>query len=167
MANDPRDEATLDPLVDPPADLLATATTSVPRWLRRVVFAAADQATIDTTEHGDAIEASIAAAGETCLRELADLLDTDVDAQRTNPLSLIRRSVEAPSRLLVELGATPPAADQFHRERFPDDPFALGPSNWNEVDDELHAAGITWGAWKAMTVLRRRRDEGRSAKTEG
>jgi hypothetical protein len=38
--------------------------------------------------------------------------------------------------------------------------FGLGPASWTDVDPELHEPGITWGAWKAMTVLRRRRDEG-------
>lgn len=157
MPNDLHDEGPADPA----AALLATATTSVPRWLRGVVLAAAERGGVDLDVHRDAIDASIADAAEACLRDLADLLGTDVDRQRTNPLSLIRRSVERPSRVIIELGARPPATDAFHRERFPDDPFALGPSNWNEVDEELHAAGITWGAWKAMTVLRRRRGEGK------
>ena len=160
MANDRHPDRDDGRRPDPPTQLLATARTSVPQWLRRVVLGAAERGGVDVTEHGDVLDASIRAAAETCLAELADLLGTDVDAQRTNPLGLIRRSVERPSRLLLRLGATPPAADDFHRKRFPDDPFSLGPANWNEVDDELHTAGITWGAWKAMTVLRRRRDEG-------
>ena len=53
-----------------------------------------------------------------------------------------------------------PARESFAAAHFPDDVFGLGPAAWSDVDPELHDAGITWGAWKALTILRRRRDAG-------
>jgi hypothetical protein len=43
----------------------------------------------------------------------------------------------------------------------PDDLYGLGPATWSDIDPAMHDPGIAWGAWKAMTVLQRRRDEGR------
>jgi hypothetical protein len=37
----------------------------------------------------------------------------------------------------------------------------LGPATWSDVHPDLQEPGLAWGAWKAMVVLRRRRDEGR------
>ena len=65
------------------------------------------------------------------------------------------------TELLQRRGVAPPPSDDFAASRFPDDPYRLGPATWADVDDELHLPGLTWGAAKAMTVLQRRRDEGR------
>ena len=43
----------------------------------------------------------------------------------------------------------------------PDDVYAIGPLAWSDLGEEVHEAGITWGAWKAATVLVRRRAEGK------
>jgi len=44
-------------------------------------------------------------------------------------------------------------------EAFPDDPYDLTPGSLADLDPELVHAGISWGAAKAHTVLRRRRSE--------
>ena len=43
----------------------------------------------------------------------------------------------------------------------PDDVYAIGPLAWIDMGDDVHEAGISWGAWKAATVLTRRRAEGK------
>jgi hypothetical protein len=98
---------------------------------------------------------------ERLLHDLEHLLRTDVDAQRTNPLSLFRSAVVGPNRWLLERGVRPPGADPYVAERFADDVFGLGPATWSDIHPDLHEPGIAWGAWKALTVLRRRHDEGR------
>ncbi|MEY2959453.1 MAG: hypothetical protein RLZZ01_2021, partial [Actinomycetota bacterium] len=119
-----------------------------------------------TIEDGAGLQVAVDDAVRRMLVELADLLRTDVDAQRTTPLSLFRAAVAGPNRWLLDQGVRPPGgeaspADRDLSERFPDDPFGLGPATWSDIHPDLHEPGITWGAWKAMTVLRRRQDEGR------
>lgn len=149
-----------DDVPEPARLLLDAAARSAPGWLRRVTIAAASRGGVtvpaDDPELADVIGASVGRL----LRDLADLLGTDVDDQHTNPLSLFRQAVDGPTSFLRARGARPPGVDPFAADHFPDDVFGLGPATWSDVDPELHEPGITWGAWKAMTILRRRRDEG-------
>lgn len=163
--HDRRDGVTTDvhrsgDLPDPARRLLDESRRLAPRWLRRVALEAAARGGVDLDADDPELAAVVTAAADRLVAELDDLLATDVDDQRTNPLSLFRRAVAGPTSFLIERGARPPAVDPFAMARFPDDVFALGPASWSDVDPELHDPGITWGAWKAMTVLRRRRQEG-------
>ncbi|HTN80101.1 MAG TPA: hypothetical protein VMK16_10545, partial [Acidimicrobiales bacterium] len=86
------------------------------------------------------------------------LLATDVDEQRTNPLSLLRGAVRYPTGVLRGAGITVIAErDEFARRAFPDDVYDLTPATWADIDPLLQDPGITWGAWKAYTHLSRRR----------
>lgn len=143
---------------DPPAILLDTARRVVPDWLRRVTVDAGRRGGVDAAQLEARLEPVVEQASTDALEQLADLLGTDVDDQRTTPLTLLREAVHGPTRLLSELGALPPSAPDA--DRFPDDVFRLGPATWSDVDPSLHEPGLMWGAWKAMTVLGRRRDEG-------
>lgn len=147
-------------LPGPAADLLAIAWRVTAAWLRRSTMAAADRGGFDA-ETWPELETVIASAAEGVLARLSALLATDVDEQRTNPLSLFRAAVAGPSALLAEHGVPRPPADPFAAEHLAGDPYGLGPATWADIDPELHDPGIAWGAWKAMTVLGRRRDEGR------
>lgn len=89
------------------------------------------------------------------------LLATDIDAQRANPLAVLRAAVRHPTALLVELGAPAPARDEFARRNFPDDAYDLTPASFADVDPALHEPGLVWGAAKAHVHLQRRRAEGR------
>ena len=143
---------------DPAAVLLATARRVVPGWLRRVSVEAGRRGGVVPAQLELRIDAVVDRASDDLLERLADLLTTDVDEQRTTPLSLLRDAVREPTRLLQELGAVPPSSPDGGR--FPDDVYGLGPATWSDVDPSLHEPGLAWGAWKAMTVLTRRRDEG-------
>lgn len=143
---------------EPPLALLAIASDVVPGWLRRITVVAAGGRVPPGLEVE--LDAMIARAAPELLDRLATLLASDVDAQSTNPLSLFRESVAAPTALLRAWDVPAPRPDPYTSDRFPDDIYRLGPASWSDVDDALHEPGLTWGAWKAMIVLRRRRDEG-------
>jgi hypothetical protein len=144
------------------AALYEAVDAAVAPWVEREVRRVAATAGIDPAderlarEARDAARATRAQVGE----ELWELLVTDVDAQRANPLAVLRRAVVHPTAALRALGV--PAVDRqaFDERAFPDDAYALAPATWNDVDPSLHEPGLMWGAWKASTVLARRRAEG-------
>lgn len=147
-----------DAPTDPPAALLDAARRVVPGWLRRTTIEAGRRGGVDPEQLERHIDAVVDRSSGELLERLADLLATDVDEQRTTPLTLLRNAVREPTRLLRELGAVPRSSPE--PGRLPDDVFGLGPATWSDVDPSLHEPGLAWGAWKAMTVLARRRDEG-------
>ena len=87
---------------------------------------------------------------------LRALFALDVEAQPTNPLSVIRDAVRYPTEVLRAAGVPPVRRDDFRARVFPDDLYDLAPATWRDVDQRLHEPGIIWGAWKAKTVLDRR-----------
>ena len=146
-------------LPEPAAALLATAERVTPIWLRRSVVAAAARGGLDATGWDD-LDELVDASSADVIDALERLLATDVDEQRTNPLSVFRAGVAGPTAYLRRRAVPEPPPEPFAAEHFPDDPYGLGPAGWSDVDDDLHVPGLTWGAWKAMVVLQRRRDEG-------
>lgn len=145
-------------VTDPAASLLVAAQRVVPGWLRRVTAEAGRRGGVDVSSFDDRIDAVVERAAAELLDRFAELLDTDVDEQRTTPLTLLRQSVRLPTEFLREVGAVPPSTPDA--DRFPDDVYRIGPATWSDVDPSLHEPGLTWGAWKAMTILARRRDDG-------
>lgn len=147
-------------LSEPAAELMATAVAVIPDWLRRITVQAAAAGGVDATAVDDSLTAMIDAESRRLGAEVSELLASDVDDQRTNPLSLFRSAVVAPTEWLRSMGVPPPPPDRFVAERFPEDVYGLGPATWADIDPRLHEPGLVWGAWKAMTVLTRRRDQG-------
>jgi hypothetical protein len=92
---------------------------------------------------------------------LRTLLAEDVDEQRTSPLALVRQAVRYPTGVLRAAGVPEVVRDEFRERAFPDDVYDLSPATWQDIDPALHEPGLIWGAWKAKTVLDRRREEGR------
>jgi hypothetical protein len=86
-----------------------------------------------------------------------ELLARDVDAQRANPLALVRRAVVYPTEVLHASGMPPVVRDEFDERTFPDDVYALTPATFADVDPALHEPGLLWGAAKAHAHLVRRR----------
>lgn len=89
------------------------------------------------------------------------LLLTDVDAQRSGPLALLREAVRYPTEVLAEAGVPPVVRDEFAARAFPADIYDLSPASFADVDPALHEPGLVWGAAKAHVVLARRRSDGR------
>jgi hypothetical protein len=143
--------------VDPPGELLEVATRVAPSWLRRCVTDAASNAGIDPVGFELQLDSMVATETERLLDRLRALLASDVDDQRANPLSVFRDATVGPTAILRQVGVPPVRRDRFAHERFPDDDYAIIPATWTDIDPALQEPGIAWGAWKAMTVLARRR----------
>lgn len=142
--------------------LLDAVDDAVPRWVDRCVrtVAAAQAISLDDAAEQRLLAVAVDARDDVVAR-LRQLLETDVDEQRSNPLDVLRRSVHHATALLLDLGALPVQRDEFAQRVFPDDVFGLGPAAFADVDESLTEPGIIWGAYKAKTVLDRRRAEGR------
>lgn len=146
---------------DPPAELLRVAGEVVPDWLRRIGTQAARRTGNDTHALADDLETMADDLAAELLGLLDELLSIDVDDQPVNPLSLFRAAVVGPTDVLRRHGVPAPGArDAFASAAFPDDPYGIGPATWADIDERMQGPGLAWGAWKAMTVLQRRRNEG-------
>ena len=97
------------------------------------------------------------AAHAVVMGQLVTLLEADVDQQRSNPLTVLRNAVEHPTRVLVAAEIPPVKRDDFAARAFPYDVYDLSPATWADIHESLLEPGVIWGAWKAKTVLDRRR----------
>lgn len=146
--------------VDDAAELLADgAVAALPGWVERCVAEACERVGVAAAD----FSAAAHAAGMRCAAEigppLRDLLATDVDEQRTTPLSVLRSAVRFPTQVLADAGVPVPERDDFDASRFPDDPYGLTPASFADIDPDLGLIGIAWGAAKAFEVLQRRRTD--------
>lgn len=147
---------------DPAELLLEVFASVVEAWLVRCVVDTAVRCS--GTCPLDLREQAIAMAGRCgpqVVGQLRVLLETDVDDQRDNPLSVARRAVRHPTEVLRQAGVAPPQRSEFEQRVLAEDLYGLAPATWSDIDPSLHDVGIVWGAWKASVVLQRRRDEGR------
>lgn len=149
--------------MNPYAEQLADATDAVTAaWARRSIRALLRAAGV--AEDDRLTQRIEQAAGETesyVRAALREFLALDVDDQRTNPLAVLRSAVRFPTAALREAGVPEVRRDEFEVRSFPDDVYRLSPATWNDIDESLQEPGIIWGAWKAKTVLDRRRAEGK------
>lgn len=154
--DDPEDAAALARY----ATALADAVTAVlPAWVERVV--ASSWRTGTGVDPPSAVAAAAARAGQQARDDvgpaLRALLAADVDAQRTNPLALVRTAVAHPTAVLRAGGLPPVRRDADAARLFPDDVYDLAPGSFADLDPSVHEPGLLWGAAKAHVVLRRRR----------
>ncbi len=103
---------------------------------------------------------SLANEVDRVLVAVAELLSADIDAQRANPLAVIRSLVPPITSALRDVGATPVNRDPDAERLFPGDVFDLTPGAFSDIHPELHMPGLTWGAAKAHVHIQRRRAEG-------
>jgi hypothetical protein len=107
---------------------------------------------------GDVMSAA-AGAGRRAQTEVAAslraLLQTDIDAQTTTPLSLLRQAVRYPTEVLRAAGVPSVRRDAFAESRFPEDDYDLAPATLADVAPDLVELGLAWGAAKAMAHRRR------------
>jgi hypothetical protein len=141
------------------ADALEAA---LPGWVQRSVTG------ILTAWGGpvpDDIERRVAAAAGAAVDDVVPavrrLAATDVDAQRGNPLDVLRRAARHPSAVLRDVGVPGVVRDDFDVAHFPDDEYGLVPMAFADVHPSLHEPGLRWGAAKARAhLLRHRRPAG-------
>jgi hypothetical protein len=145
--------------MDDPVEALASAVDAViGAWVERSVarIMTAYTGAVPAEVAGAATQAGEAATSAVGA-ELRRLLAMDVEQQPTNPLSILRGAVRYPTAVLRAAGVPEVRRDEFRERTFPDDVYDLAPASWRDVDESLHEPGIIWGAWKAKTVLDRRR----------
>jgi len=110
-------------------------------------------------ELDDDVARAAAAAGRQAAEEVGPqvraLLDTDIDAQRTTPLSLVRGAVRYPTAVLQAAGVPQVVRDEQQERLFPDDVYDLAPASFADVDPALAEVGVAWGAAKAFEHLQR------------
>lgn len=135
-------------------ELLDAVVRAIPGWLTARISSVAPSVEVNVPL---VIEKTLHFVNE----NLRELLATDVDDQRANPLHILRQSTVFATAALQEAGVPPAQRDDFDRQSMPDDIYAIGPLTWRDLSEDVHDAGITWGAWKAATVLTRRREEGK------
>ncbi len=97
---------------------------------------------------------------ERVVAEVRALVATDVDAQSTSPLEIVRSLVPALTDVLTTSGVSPIERDPDAVRLHPTDVYDLTPANLGQIDPELTPLGIAWGAAKAHLHLSRRRAEG-------
>lgn len=142
--------------------LLAAVRQAYAPWLAaRATDAARAAGRPLSPEARDRLAEMVAAVADRVLADFANLLSTDVDEQRENPLHALRRGSRDIAEFLAAEKTPAPARDEFEARAMPDDTYGIGPLAWRDLGERVHEAGIEWGAWKAAVVLTRRREEGR------
>lgn len=141
--------------------LIDAVRVVLPSWLERCVVDTAVRTTGSCPPAlRDAAAMMAGRAAATVMHDLTALLETDVDQQSTNPLSVLRAAVVHPTAVLAAHAVPEVRRDDFAIRAFPADVYGLSPATWGDVDESLREPGLIWGAWKAKTVLDRRRAEG-------
>lgn len=90
--------------------------------------------------------------------ELQQLLATDVEQQRVNPLAIFRSAIQPLTDFFESLNCHHVPRDEFNRRSFPGDVFGLSPATWADIDERLIEPGLEWGAFKAATMISRRKN---------
>lgn len=138
------------------ATLLDGLDGAIEAWIVRVV----SQHLVGTSSSDEFAERTVEVARAThahVVPALRELLTADVDDQRAGPLAVLRGCVGPANDLLDQAGVTPPHRDPVTVSMFPDDPYDLGPANFDDIDPSLHEIGLVWGAAKAHLVILRHR----------
>ncbi|MEO7572720.1 MAG: hypothetical protein ABIX10_09810 [Acidimicrobiales bacterium] len=155
--DDPADAAALARYADGLADAVAAA---LPGWVERSVaqrwtaWAGRETVPADVLAHA---QVSGRRAVDDVEPRLRALLASDVDAQRTNPLAILRQAVRYPNDVLAAAGVPAVRRDAQAERLFPDDRYDLGPAAFGDLHPSVHEPGLVWGAAKAHVVLARRR----------
>lgn len=127
---------------------------ALPGW---VVSAVESRLPEMSPEIRKAAEAAGSAAAAEIGEEAARLLAADIDDQRENPLSVLRRAVRYPTEVLLTAGVAPVERDDFAVDRFPDDSYDLTPASFSDIHPDLQDPGLMWGAAKAFVHRQRHR----------
>jgi hypothetical protein len=140
------------------SELRSAAVAATPAWVRDSIARVAATQGLDVD--AAAVERAAVDAAAFVEHRLGVLLATDIDAQRSTPLTVLRDAARFPVAVLHEAGARPVPRPDTVRWAFPNDPFGVTPATFADLGERVHQAGIVWGAAKASIHLQRRRDEG-------
>lgn len=153
---------TEDALEQYPRDLYDAVVVAIPAWIsRRMLEISSLGGMSASADFMSLIEEVAQHTVQQISGDLLVLLSTDVDQQRYNPLQVIREANVFANRALEGAKVPVPHRDEFDSQVMPHDIYSVGPLTWRDLSEDVHEAGISWGAWKAATVLTRRRAEGK------
>ena len=139
--------------------LLETSDQVVAKWVERLIRQHCDEQKISDPRVGDLCISVIAQVSAEVHDNLVELLSRDVFEQRTNPLAIFRQATRPITELLKNLGSPSVTRDEFDERSFPDDVDGLSPATWVDIDEAMVEPGIEWGAWKAATVMMRKKNQ--------
>lgn len=139
--------------------LLETSDRVVPQWVERLIQKHCDELMVSELKEGDRVSSVVARVGNEVHTNLRNLLLLDVLEQRTNPLAIFRQATRLISELLKTTGCAPVMRDEFDERSFPDDIFGLSPATWVDIDETMVEPGIEWGAWKAASIMMRKKKQ--------
>lgn len=134
--------------------LVAAVERSITGWLEARLE---DRAGRPISELGGEVDRDISAASTRVIESLTTLVTADVDEPLSGPLERIRVAIAPLTDVLAAAGAPQTRRDPFDAASRPDDLYELGPMTFLDLGEEVHEAGITWGAAKAY-LHRQRRD---------
>ncbi len=141
------------------ARLLETSDQVVAQWVERLIRKHCDEQKISDSRVGDLCISVIAQVSAEVHDNLVKLLSQDVFEQRTNPLAIFRQATRPITEVLKNLGSPAVTRDEFDERSFPDDVYGLSPATWVDIDEAMVEPGIEWGAWKAATVMMRKKNQ--------
>ena len=139
--------------------LLETSDEVVTKWVERLIQRHCDEQKFSDPRVGELCISVIAQVSTEVHDNLVELLSRDVFEQRTNPLAIFRQATRPITELLSNLGCSPVSRDEFNERSFPEDVYGLSPATWIDIDEALVEPGIEWGAWKAATIMMRKKDQ--------
>ena len=142
------------------AELVDAVEVSLGPWIERsireVVLRQSGPDAVTDRLLIDAADAAVATCGEV-VPALRTLVQADAEAQRANPLQLLRNGVRHATAVLAAHDVAPVRRDRIQQETLPLDVYDLAPATWADIDPSLVDPGIRWSAAKAHVVLSRRR----------
>lgn len=145
-------------------ELLDAVDAVLRAWVERTILTAAERlAGPEALTEGLLADAGAAAeaAHREALPALRALVDADAEAQRVNPLQILREAARHPTAVLAAHEIQPARRDAIQQEALPLDVYDIAPATWADIDASLVDPGIRWSAAKAHLVLvRRRRSSG-------
>jgi hypothetical protein len=132
---------------------------ALPAWVEARVRFICQAWALDWSEEiaNDTQEAGKKCATEVGLR-LRQLLESGIDQQDTNPMSILRSATNYPTQVLKNYDIPPIERDDFSEDAFPDDVYGLTPAAFADFGQTAHELGIAWGAAKAHTHFSKRRE---------
>ena len=143
--------------------LLEAAVEATPSWVARSVNEIVGSQGLEVDDaHAERVADARERAQRFIETNLGALLRTDIDQQRSTPLTIFRDAARFPVEVLHAAGASEVHRIDVDRWAFPNDPFGVTPASLADMGPSVHEAGIAWGAAKAHVHLSRRRAEGQA-----
>lgn len=84
---------------------------------------------------------------------LTDLLSQPFADQRRGPLEVFQEAMRFPTEYLAARGVHPRHRDPVAASALPGDVYDLAPASTRDLDEEVWAIHLSWGAAKATAIM--------------